>query len=394
MYTIAVVTGTRAEYGLLRPVLRRLWGDADFHTQLLVTGAHLHSDYGMTVQEIEADGYEIAARLDILSQPVPQGRAATAQRTALALQLFTNWLGEHRPDVLLALGDRYEMLAAGQAAALLGIPVAHISGGDVTQGADDDWFRHCLTKMAKLHFPSCEAYRRRIIRMGENPGTVFNVGGLGDENIRSLPLLTASEAAQQLGLEIPETYALVTLHPETASHVGPDALAAELLGALASFPQLFCLFTGANADAGGGAINDAVAYHCRNHSNAAQVTSLGVLRYLSLAKNAAVVVGNSSSGVVETPSLGVPALDIGDRQKGRISAENVLHCEANASAIVAALNTALSPEFRMKARNVNSPYNGGSTSRNIVYILKQFLCERKFDAPKTFYDGEDGGCNS
>ncbi|MDL2294409.1 UDP-N-acetylglucosamine 2-epimerase [Ruminococcaceae bacterium OttesenSCG-928-D13] len=391
MYTVAVVTGTRAEYGLLRPVLLEMQKSSLLEPVLLVTGAHLSQKHGHTVGEIEADGFSVAARLDILSQPVPPGRAGTARRTAIALEQFLSWFGHNRPAALLALGDRYEMLAAGQAAALLGIPVAHISGGDVTLGADDDWFRHCLTKMAKLHFPSCEAYRRRIIRMGEQPDYVLNVGGLGDENIRKAPLYTHAEVEKQLGFKIPKPYALATLHPETAGGTPPAQLAAALMAGLNAHPQLFCLVTGANADAGGSELNAILQAFCADKPNAEFVMSLGALRYLSLMKRAAVVVGNSSSGVVETPSFGVPAVDIGTRQQGRVTGENVLRCRADGEAVAKAVERALTPAFAKHAQKVKSPYNGGDTSKKIVQALEAFLENGKLAGPKAFYDGEVPG---
>lgn len=319
MATVAVVTGTRAEYGILRPVLEKMWEHPGIAPRLLVTGAHLSPAYGNTVTEVEADGFSIAARLDILSVPVPQGRAGTAQRTQLALRLFLEYLSApmNRPDALLVLGDRYEAFAVGQAAALLGIPLVHISGGDVTEGADDDWFRHCLTKMAKLHFPSCEVYRQRLLRMGEQPDRVFNVGGLGDENIRNTQLLSFKTLASGLEFQLKHPFALVTMHPETASAFPAEQQARVFLAALEHHPRLFYLFTAANADAGGSVLNQRFTAFCKSHPNAAMVPSLGVLWYLSAMKHAALVLGNSSSGVVETPSMGVPAVNIGNRQKGR-----------------------------------------------------------------------------
>lgn len=395
MYTVAVVTGTRAEYGLLRPVLEKLSQCPAITPRLLVTGSHLGAQYGGTVTEIEADGHEIAARLDILSPSVPPGRIGTAMRTQLALRLFLEWLSqpENRPDALLVLGDRYEAFAAGQAAALLDIPLVHISGGDVTAGADDDWFRHCLTKMAKLHFPSCEVYRRRLILMGEQPDTVFNVGGLGDENIRSMQLLSRKTLAAGLGFDWPDPFALVTLHPETASGLLPRHQAQVFLEALAQRPGVFYLFTAANADAGGDELNRRFEAFCAEAENAAMVPSLGALRYLSAMKHAALVIGNSSSGVVETPSLGVPAIDIGARQKGRETAENVIHCPLyTAEGIVTAIDAALQPAFAAKARAVQSPYNGGDTSGRITAILLDFLQTGRMTPPKEFYDGEDTPC--
>ena len=394
MYTVAVVTGTRAEYGLLRPVLQKMASSPEMTPRLLVTGAHLAAEYGHTVDEVAADGFEIAARLDILSRRAPPGRAGTAMRTQLALQLFLEWLSlpENRPDALLVLGDRYEAFAAGQAAALLAIPLVHISGGDVTEAADDDWFRHCLTKMARLHFPSCEVYRQRVVRMGEPPDRVFNVGGLGDENIRSMRLLSKKTLAAGLGIALPEPFALVTLHPETAGGLPARHQAETLLAALEQRPGLFYLFTAANADAGGDVLNNRFEAFCAAHPNAAFFSSLGVLRYLSAMKHAAVVIGNSSSGVVETPSLGTPAIDIGRRQTGREDAENILHCSLAGDTIVQAIDTALTPAFAARAHRAKSPYNGGDTSGRVAATLLEFLQNGKLAKPKQFYDGEGAPC--
>ena len=321
--TVCVVTGTRAEYGLLRGVVKSLAQSDVLAVRLVVTGAHLAQEFGMTVREIEEDGVPIAARIPILK--FGTGTAlATARTTAYALEQFIEYFTAHRPDMVLVLGDRYEIFAAGQAAALLGIPLAHISGGDVTLGAADDYFRHCLTKMASLHFPACEEYAARVVRMGEAPETVHCVGGLGDENIRSLPLLGKDALAQSLGLSLARPYALVTYHPETAGGASPAAQFRALLRALESFDGLDVIFTKANADAGGAAINALIDEACAQKPGSwVAFTSLGVLRYLSAMKYAAAVVGNSSSGVVETPTFRVPAVNIGARQKGRIICANV-----------------------------------------------------------------------
>lgn len=388
MYKIAAVTGTRADYGLLRPVLKKLSACPAAQTQIIATGAHLAAEYGGTLAEIEADGFLIAEKVDILSQPVAEGRKGTAQRTAIALEGFVSCFTKEKPDVVLALGDRYEMFAAATAASLLNIPIAHISGGDVTFGADDEWFRHCITKMAKLHFPSCEEYRQRVIRMGEAPETVFNVGGLGDENIRTMQLMPLNELAENLSLPLnTRPYALVTFHPETAGGMPAEKQVDILLSAISKNPQLFYLFTAANADAGGTAINKRLEAFCKENKNAALVASLGVLRYLSCMQNAALVLGNSSSGVVETPSFGVPAVDIGTRQMGRVTGENVLHTALNETEISDAILNAQSAEFARRAKKAKSPYNGGETSARITAILLEFLENNNFNGPKTFYDG-------
>ncbi|NLW79415.1 MAG: UDP-N-acetylglucosamine 2-epimerase (hydrolyzing) [Ruminococcaceae bacterium] len=392
MPKVAVMTGTRADYGLLRPVIRKLLEKEDIQVDLLVTGSHLVDAYGHTIDEIEADGFPIAARLDILSQPVPKGRAGTAKRTALALGLFLEWFSqpENRPDCLLLLGDRYEAFAAGQAAALLDIPLVHISGGDVTYGADDEWFRHCLTKMAKLHFPSCEVYRQRVICMGEQPERVFSVGGLGDENIRQADLLTRQELEEVLKLDLSDDYALVTWHPETQSALEPAAQIDILLAAIKNMPELFFIFTAANADAGGAEINARIEAFCEKNKKAVFMPSLGTQVYLSALCHATVVLGNSSSGVVETPTLKVPAVDIGNRQAGRETGQNVLHCALDTEDILMTTEIALSGEFVQLALEAESPYDGGGTSGKIVDILTEFLREGRLKAPKQFYDGEAG----
>lgn len=383
---LAVVTGTRAEYGLLRRVISELLKSDKIIPEVIVTGAHLSPLYGNTVQEIEKDGVPIAARVDILK--FGQGRRATADTVAYAMEQFAALFEDMRPDGCLVLGDRYEIFAVGAAAAMLGVPLIHISGGDVTLGAADDWYRHCLTKMACLHFPSCEEYARRVIRMGENPATVFNVGGLGDENIRKLPLMGLEELSESIGFDLTEgPYALVTFHPETAGGADPLAQMDQLLAAMEDTPGVKWLITKANADAGGQAINRRIDQWCAGRSDAVAFASLGVVRYLSAMRRAAAVVGNSSSGVVETPTFGVPTLNIGQRQAGRIICQNVLCCEANRADIAAALQKALSPEFRQLAAATVSPYNGGDTARRMVGVLEQEMFRPGFGGPKGFYDG-------
>jgi GDP/UDP-N,N'-diacetylbacillosamine 2-epimerase (hydrolysing) len=389
--TLCVVTGTRAEYGLLRPVLQKLLASDAIELRLVVTGAHLSASFGNTVSEIEADGLPIHAKLDILKFGTDSAQA-TARTVQYALGAFLDYFTAHRPDAVLVLGDRYEIFAVGQAAALLGIPLAHISGGDVTHGAADDWFRHCLTKMASLHFPACDVYAQRVIRMGERPSTVVNVGGLGDENLRELPLLPRDALAQSLGFDLSHPYALATYHPETLGGADPVQCFDELVTALQSF-DLRVIFTKANADAGGAAINARIDAICaQNKDRYVAFTSMGVLRYLSAMKYCAVVVGNSSSGVVETPSLGVPAVNIGTRQAGRLICDNVICCAPDAASIRAALAQALSPEFRTQAAHTVSPYNGGDTSGRIVRRLEQWMQSDGLCAPKIFYDGEDTRC--
>lgn len=382
---IAVITGTRAEYGLLHRVFLELQKQPSLSPELVVTGAHLAPEYGETVREIEADGLPISARLPILK--FGSGQVATAHTAAYAMEQFTGLFSGHRPDAVLVLGDRYEIFAAASAAAMLGIPVIHISGGDVTLGAADDWYRHCITKMASLHFPSCAEYARRLVRMGEDPARVHNVGGLGDENIRKMPRMPLDEIAESIGFSLDAPYALVTFHPETAGAASPLAQMEQLLAAMEQMQNMRWIITKANADAGGEGLNVRLERWCEGRENAVLVASLGVKRYLSAMEKAAMVVGNSSSGVVETPTFGVPAVNIGQRQAGRILCGNVLCCPAEESAILAAMQKAVSPQFTAAAHRTVSPYNGGDTASRIAAITAKALEDPAFAAPKGFYDG-------
>lgn len=383
---LAVVTATRAEYGLLRPVLQELQKSQTIAPWLVVTGTHLSPLFGNTISEIEKDTIPIYKTIDILK--FGNGIQQTANTVAYTLQQFSQFFAEHKPDACLVLGDRYEMFAVGAAASLLQIPLVHISGGDVTLGAADEWFRHCLTKMARLHFPCCEESARRVIQMGESPQWVYNVGGLGDENIRKMPLLSLQELSDSIDFSLTEkSFGLVTFHPETTPQASPQQQMQQLLQAMEQLPQMQWIITKANADAGGEQINKMIDVWCNNRPNVRAFESLGALRYLSAMKYSALVVGNSSSGVVETPTFGVPTVNIGDRQKGRIICENVLCCVAQADAIVKAMQTVLSPQFVQKAKQTKSPYNGGDTAKTICDILEQKLFCPELYQPKAFFDG-------
>lgn len=383
MKNITIITSTRAEYGLLWPVIQKVAAAQDLQLQLVVTGAHLCARFGNTVQEIEADGLPIAARLPIFEEENPNEPVAlTIART---ITVFDGYFAAHRPDAVLLLGDRFEIFAVATAAAARHIPIAHISGGDVTLGAADEYYRHCITKMAALHFPSCAESAARLVRMGEAPETVFCVGGLGDENIRTLPKMTRQELCASTGFDLMQPFAIVTYHPETSAAAGdPAAQADALCAAMEAVPGVFWLITGSNADAGGAVCTAKMqAFAAAHPQRAGFINSLGLKRYLSAMQCAALVVGNSSSGVVETPTFGVPTVNIGSRQAGRIICQNVLCCAAAAPAIEAALRRALTPEFSAVTHAAQSPYNGGDTSGKICRVLAQF----DFAKPKTFYDG-------
>ena len=386
MMKLAFITGTRAEYGLLRPLIRKAFADPELECSLLVTGAHLRPEYGETVSEIEKDGIPIAERIDILR--FGNSRDGVVQASGLALRLFGAWFSANPVDACVVLGDRYEIFASASAAAMLNIPVVHISGGDVTFGAQDDWFRHCLTKMSALHFPYCEAYRQRLLRLGEQPERVFNVGALGSENIRCVPLLEQPALSEKFGFDFAKPYCLVTFHPETMAAESPVSQLAALLAVMEEYPDMGFCITGANADAGGDAINAAWQSFVKKHPRAKLFASMGLQGYLSAMKYCAAVVGNSSSGVVETPEFGVPCVNIGDRQTGRLRTANVIDCRCEADAVRAALHKALTPEFAAAAAQVENPFYQPDTSGNMLRIIKQSHANGLLASPKHFYDGE------
>lgn len=368
---IAVFTGARAEYGLLRPVLEHLRGEPDAELLLLVSGSHLSARHGHTVDEIRGHGFEPDAEIPLdLDDDSPQGVARAASQ---ALAGCAEALGRLKPDRLLILGDRYEALACAVAAALCRVPIAHIHGGEATRGAVDDQFRHALTKLAALHFTACEDYRRRVIQMGERPETVFNVGALGVESALTLPL--PDRAALEADLEFPlgPEFVLATFHPVTLDADPAEQARSFFAGlgrALGERPGLRAVITGANADAGGGMV-DALARDLAGRFPGRILTrpSLGQLRYLSAMKHCRCVAGNSSSGVVEAPSFGVPTVNVGSRQDGRVRAASVLDCPAEAEAVALALRRALSDEGAALARNATNPLQKDGTSRRIAEVL-------------------------
>lgn len=389
-HTVCIVTGTRAEWGLLRGVYHKMCESPCLRVSVVATGAHLLSEFGDTVQEVRADNVLLDAEIEIL-QAGTAGRQAIVCNTATAVQRFGEYFASAKPDAVLVLGDRYEMFAVGTAAVLLCIPLIHISGGDVTHGAVDDCLRHCLTKMASLHFPACQEYAQRVIRMGEQPHCVENVGGLGDENLRSLSLLSRQELQCQLGFDLSWPYLLVTYHPETAEKKDVLVQLEALLKALAERTE-HIIFTKANADAGGGFINARIEEFCATMPQQRIVfASMGALRYLSAMKECAAVVGNSSSGVVEAPTLGVPVVNIGRRQEGRVICSNVICCDDSFQSIREALSQALTPEFREQARKAVSPYYGGNTAQRIVKRIERFFQEGDYARPKIFYDANAEG---
>lgn len=378
--TIAVVTGTRAEFGLLYPVIKRITEDDALSLSLIVTGSHLCSALGETVKEIEKAAVPIAKRIDIL----PDGEATPAtEAAAIALREFSRYFKEAKPDIVLVLGDRYEIFAASAAAAMCDIPLAHISGGETTEGAKDEFFRHCITKMSTLHFAATESYRKRIIQLGEQPENVYFAGSLGAENIMTLPVIPKKELSEDIGFDVDREFLLCTYHPETLCGIEPRAGARELLAAINAV-GLPVLFTAANADDGGAEINEEIRSYCEKSEKAKLVNSLGVVRYLSVMRYCRAVVGNSSSAIVESPTLKKPAVNIGERQTGRIKGENNIDCATERGAIEKAIRKAASTEFQKSVEDMVSPFGKGGASEVIVGAIKERLST--LTTKKTFYD--------
>ena len=387
-YRICALTGTRADYGLLRRTLLRLEKNDSVDLEVVITGSHLDNAFGRTAGEVIADGFSSYFEMPIPLEDDTEGGMAFS--AGAATQCFALYLEKRRPDLLLVLGDRYEALAAAVAAHLSLVPVAHISGGDVTEGAVDNAIRHSITKLSQLHFPGCAQSARRIVQMGEQPEHVFNVGEPGVENCIHSEIMSREELAKSLGSSLVlADYGVVTYHPVTLEAGGSLRHVKDLADAMASFEDMGFVITLANADAGGRAINRFWETEGARHDNWIVFPSLGSLRYLSAVKHSCVVLGNSSSGIIEAPALGVPSVNIGNRQKGRMTPELVVNCDTSSESIRSAIQMALSTEFYKKAVSAPSPYGDGTTSLKIERHILDYLANGKLDLEKPFYDIPD-----
>ncbi|MFB5675121.1 UDP-N-acetylglucosamine 2-epimerase [Paenibacillus terreus] len=381
---IGVVTGTRAEYGLLRGLMSEVLKDADLTLMTFVTGTHLSAKYGLTFKWIERDGFHIHARIPIdLADNTPLGIASAMAQGVSGLSAA---IAEARPDVIVILGDRFEALAAAQAAMLLNVPIAHIHGGEITEGAVDNAIRHAITKLAHVHFTAAEPYRRRVIQMGENPATVFNVGSLGVDHIREYVPVSRFQLEQALGQRLNEPFFLVTLHPETLNPQRNELLVRSLIEAFEQFPEASKVITMPNADAGSQQINELLLdYARRNPKKVKSVPSLNEL-YLSAMYHCTAVLGNSSSGIIEAPAMQKPSINIGDRQKGRLRADSILDVNINAAEIAEAIRTAMSDAFLERLKTMMPPYGSGRTAFTIKEIIKKTSLQPLL--VKSFYDLE------
>lgn len=367
---VCIFTGTRAEYGLLKPLMDEIRRDNCLELQLVVSGMHLSAEFGLTFMEIEKDGFIINEKVEILlSSDTPTG---VSKSIGLGLIGFSEAYVRLKPDIIIILGDRFETFAAASAAMIARIPIAHLHGGEATEGLIDEAIRHSITKMSHLHFTSTEEYRKRVIQLGEKPSTVFNVGAIGLDNIRNLKLLSKKTLEKELNFKFNKRNLLVTFHPVTLEKNTSQKQFQNLLDVLDELKDANIIFTRTNADMNGKIINQMIdSYVSRNPLNCAVFTSMGQLKYLSTIQFVDAVVGNSSSGIIEVPSFKIGTINIGDRQKGRVRAESVIDCKPTKQQIRKAEEKIYSKGFQKQLKNVNNPYDRGKpVSENIKNKIK------------------------
>lgn len=378
---IAVFTGTRAEYGLLYWLIKDIQSDPELTLQLLVSGMHLSSEFGETYKQIEQDGFTIDEKIEILLSS--DTAVGTAKSMGLGVLGFTDALSRLKPDALVILGDRFEALAAAQTAMILRIPILHLHGGEITEGAYDDSIRHAITKLSYLHGTSTEEYRQRVIQLGEAPKRVKNIGAIGLDHLARSDFMSVNEIGKSLSFNLKQPYFLVTYHPVTLGEEPPEQSFIALLDALDEFKGHQVILTYPNADDGGRRIIPILENYAKQHPNrVCAIPSLGQKRYLSTVKNAAVVIGNSSSGIIEVPAFNVPTVNIGVRQKGRLAAKSVLNCIATKAAISAAITTAVTGSYKTPGEKIVNPYGAGNASAQAIQMLKTL----NFEPSKPFYD--------
>lgn len=385
MRKICIVTGSRAEYGLLSGLMRIIQQDEELQLQIIATNMHLSPEFGLTYKEIEQDGFKIDKKVQMLLSGDTSN--ATTKSVGLATIGFADAYEDLKPDLLVVLGDRFEILAAVTAALFFKIPVAHLHGGEITEGAYDDCIRHAITKMSHLHFTSTEAYRQRVIQLGEQPNRVFYVGAIGVENIKHIPFSSKKDLEESLNFSLGKKSLLVTYHPVTLENHTAASQCQNLLDALDEFLEYKIIFTLPNSDTDGRILIQMIHEYVSKHSERCMsIPSLGLKRYLSALRYVNAVIGNSSSGIIEVPSFGIPTLNIGNRQKGRIAAESVIHCGTDKQEIIDGLKKCLSQEQKKIAQRALNPYDKENTTQEILDIIKHYPLENIMY--KTFYNIE------
>lgn len=383
MRKICIVTGSRAEYGLLSGLMHAINDEPTLQLQIIATNMHLSPEFGLTYKEIEHDGFHIDKKVQmLLSSDTPN---ATTKSVGLAAIGFADAYEDLQPDLIVVLGDRFEILAAVTAALFFKIPVAHLHGGEITEGAYDDCIRHAITKMSHLHFTSTEVYRQRVIQMGEQPDRVYYVGAIGVENIKKVALLSQKLLEESIHFVLGDKSLLVTYHPVTLENNTASVQCQNLLDALDDFSDYKVIFTLPNSDTDGRIIIQMINEYVSQHSDRCMsIPSLGLKRYLSALKYVTAVVGNSSSGIIEVPSFGIPTLNIGNRQKGRIAAKSVIHCGTSKQNIIDGLKVVLSNEQRSIASNCINPYDKIGTTEAIIDTIKLYPLDKLIE--KSFYN--------
>ena len=382
MRKICVITGTRAEFGLLRPLIELIINNKELQLQLIATGMHLSPEFGYTLNEITEAGFKVDKKVEcLLSSDSPIGISKTI---ALAISGFADALDELAPDLVLVLGDRTEILGAVIATAMTNIPIAHLYGGETTEGAYDEAIRHSITKFSHLHFTSTEIYRKRVIQLGEHPNTVFNVGAIGLDAIKKLRLLDRASFEQAIGFKLNEKNILITYHPVTLEKETPMETFQNILTALDELPNSTLIFTHANSDKNGRIINKMITEYVNSHKDkAVHFSSLGQLRYLSALQYVDFVIGNSSSGMTEVPAFHIPTINIGDRQKGRINCESIINSNNSLEDIKKSITFALDKTFRKKIQQQELLYGNGTAAEKIFQIIKE---HNHISIKKSFYN--------
>ncbi len=383
MKKICVITATRAEYGLLKSLMTELRNEDLFQLQTLVTGAHLSPEFGLTYKQIEADGFAIDEKVEMLLSA--DTGISIVKSMGIGMIGYADVLSKLSPDAIVILGDRYEMLAVASSASALKIPIIHLHGGEITEGAYDDSFRHAITKLSHLHFTSTDVYRERVIQMGEQPHNVHNVGAIGIDNILQLPLISKQELEDTLNIKFKKYNYQVTFHPETLSDISVEEQFQILLNSIEKQKDSFFVFTKSNADTDGRIINQMIDHFVSTHKDiTAAFTSLGNLRFLSVLKVCNAIIGNSSSGIIEAPSLKIATINIGNRQKGRIQASSIINVEVDEDQISQAIQKTQNIQFIDTLKKVNNPNGNGNTTSKIINIIKNV--DLKSLVIKKFYD--------
>lgn len=380
--SICAITSSRADFGLLKPLLQAISKDQSCELNLVATGRHLSSEHGYTLREILNDGFALSETFEIANYG--DSKESIAYQVSTIIESSLKYFIRSKPDLIVVLGDRFEIFATVVSAHIAGIPVAHIHGGEITQGSMDDAYRHSITKMSRLHFVANENHKRRVIQLGEDPHSVHNVGALGLENVTNIPHVTKTQLESNLGITLTEKNLLITMHPNSIAPEKTEDEICAVLDALEKIVGVTLIFTGPNGDESGSIISMRIKDYCKVHRNSYFFESLGITNYIQLARYMDAVVGNSSSGIIEIPSLGVYTINVGSRQTGRQQASSIINCQAESADITAAINFVFAKKTNISPKKISNPYGSSNTSQQILKVLKSLDLARL--PSKKFYD--------